>query len=489
MLGFVFAGCVEDPTDESGRKGGSANRITGGPSPFVATLKDGSLADLALLDGVPMPVGEERFIGGRSFEPTIGITASGAIFMVSFGGGAKIRASFDEGATWKQVNPMLPVSDPRTGNPINNPPNSNDPFVYVDRVAGRVFTNDLQALMCSWMNFSDDEGKTWTTNPIGCGHPFGVHDHQSIASGKSRSGQSQWKGRMVYYCVNRVADTSCASSLDGGVTFGPLISVMLGVDVERAGFCGGLSGHVKVDNAGRVFIGKNHCGTPRVAVSEDDGRTWTHVAVAGGLGVRDHDVEVAFDEQDNVYAFWIADNGKPYVAISKDHGKTYSAPLMVAPPGLTATGLPAVAAAGPGKVAFAYIGTNRTGGYGRSGDWSTAKWHGYIGMILNALEPEPITITTRIDSDADPLAVKQCIAGNDDRCNGMGDFIDLTIDPKGRPWAAFVDVCHETCRAENRNETSAGVVGTLREGPSLLAAGGALPPLVPLPIPTSGTKP
>lgn len=491
LVGLAFAGCMGGPAEkDAGGQSGAGGKIQPPLGGRVATLKNGSLADLSLLKGIPLPVGEERYIGARSFEPTIGVTASGTIFMVAFGGGAKIRASSDEGATWKQVNAQLPVVDPRTGNAVNNPPNSNDPFVYVDRVAGRVFTNDLQALVCSWMNFSDDEGKTWTTNPIGCGHPFGVHDHQSIYSGKSRTGGSQWKGRVVYYCVNRIADTSCASSMDGGATFGALTTVFVGVDQEAGRFCGGLSGHVKVDNAGRVFIGKHHCGIPRVAVSEDDGKTWTHKAVAAGLGVRDHDVEIAFDEQDNVYAFWIADNGRPMLAISRDHGKSYSPPMQVGADGVTAAALPAVAAAGPGKVAFAYIGTNRTGGYASTGaSWDTAKWHGYIGLITNALDPEPLILTTRIDSAEDPLAVKQCVAGNDDRCNGMGDFIDITIDGKGRPWAAFVDVCHQACREENRNETSHGVVGTLREGPSLLAAGGPLPPLTPLVLPSSAPKP
>lgn len=490
FLGLAVSGCLEGPPGAAPEEGGGNPGLEMGPDSFVATLKDGSLADLARLGGIVAPVGEERFIGAASFEPTIGITASGAIFMVAFGGGPRVRASVDEGATWRQVSAVLPAADPRSGNPLDNPPSSNDPFVYVDRVAGRVFTSDLQALLCSWMNFSDDEGRTWATNPVGCGHPFGVHDHQSLSSGPSRTGASQWKGRVVYYCVNRVVDTACASSMDGGASFGLLVPAFSGIEGESGEACGGLSGHVKTDHAGRVFLAKSQCGVPAVAISEDDGRTWRTVAVPGGAGVRGHDVEIAVDEADNVYAFWIAADGRPLLSLSRDHGRSFGEPWRVAAPEVTAAALPAVAAAGPGRVAFAYLATNRSGGFSDAGAaWGSAKWHGYLGVITEAVAGDPLILTTRIDSAQDPLAVRECVAGGDDRCNGMGDFIDLTIDPKGRPWAAFVDVCHETCRVRNQNESARGAVGTLREGPSLLASGGALPRLVALPLaPPAGAR-
>jgi hypothetical protein len=339
----------------------------------------------------------------------------------------------------------------------------------VDKATGRVFTSDLQALACSYMNYSDDGGKTWTTNPIGCGSPPGAHDHQSLAVGKARVSTSLWQGRMVYYCINRVGDSSCAVSPTGGLSWGPLIPAMPGVDAEAGRLCGGLTGHVKTDASGRAFLGKNQCGRPTVAYSENDGQSWTMVTVSRSIGVREHDVEIATDDKENVYAFWISDKGDPTMAVSKDHGRSWGPALRVSPPGVTAAALPATIAAGEGRVAFAYIGTEVKGGY-RASDWSQATWHGYLTVMVDALAEKPIALTTIIDSPSDPLAVRQCVAGSDDRCAGMGDFIDLSIDPKGRPWAAFVDVCHSECAKNGRNESanSQGVVGTLGSGPSLL---------------------
>lgn len=469
----MFAGCLTDDDASSkslDRDVRVVSRLATGASTYVATLPDGSLADPSLLLGLPPLKGEQRFIGARTFEPTLGIDSKGAIYMVAFGGGAKIRVSRDQGATWNDTTARLPTGQ-------NNPPNSNDPFVYVDAATDRVFTSDLQALICSWMNYSDDGGRTWTTNPIGCGHPFGVHDHQSIAVGKSRTGASQWKDRVVYYCVNRVGDSSCAASMNGGFTFGPLVPVMLGVDVEAAGFCGGLTGHVKADHAGRAYLGKNQCGRPAVGVTEDDGRTWRVTTVATGVGIRDHDVEIAADAGDHIYAFWIADNGLPHLALSQDHGRTWGKPINVAPPGLTATEFPAIAAGADRKIAFAYIGTDHPKGYATT-NWTGAVWHAYLGVITNALEPTPIVLTTIADSPEDPVAYNQC---GGTRCNGMGDFIDIQIDPQGRPWAALVDVCNTDCLKTHRNDANQGFVGTLTSGPSLVEAPGPLPALPAVP--------
>lgn len=53
----------------------------------------------------------------------------------------------------------------------------------------------------------------------------------------------------------------------------------------------------------------------------------------------------------------------------------------------------------------------------------------------------------------------------------MGDFLDLVIDPDGRPWAAFVDVCNPASCTSNAG-WGAGLVGTLADGPKLRGAAG-----------------
>lgn len=56
------------------------------------------------------------------------------------------------------------------------------------------------------------------------------------------------------------------------------------------------------------------------------------------------------------------------------------------------------------------------------------------------------------------------------RCGGFGDFVDITIDPAGRPWAALAHNGH------GEGIDGEGIVGTLKEGPSLRQPG----PLDPL---------
>ncbi|MBI2079111.1 MAG: hypothetical protein HYT80_12245 [Euryarchaeota archaeon] len=287
----AFAGCLggDAGTKDAGplKQGGKAAKAggVGAVGSFVAVAADGTIVDASLLLGVPSVAGEQRFLGTNTFEPTIGINKEGHLFMVAFGGGAKIYKSTTKGVSWTDTTANL-GTNPQNGRPIYNPPNSNDPFVWVDRETGRVFSSDLQALICSWLNYSDDGGKSWVTNPIGCGHPFGVHDHQSITTGKARATPSAWSNRMVYYCINRVGDSSCAASSTGGLSFGPLVPVMMGVDVERGGFCGGLTGHAKTDNAGRVLWGKNQCGVPMVATPSGSAPTGSRTSPSARTAAR-----------------------------------------------------------------------------------------------------------------------------------------------------------------------------------------------------------
>lgn len=485
---LLFAGCVDDSAsikkqNDAKRAGAKGQPPLPGLPNYTAVRLDGTLVDVSELTGLPTPVGLQLNIPGRSYEPTLGITKKGTIIMsgLAFDGpqgnpASRVWASGDKGATWKEVTPKLP-----TGH--QNPPISFDPFIHVDPITDRIFTNDLEALVCSWMSWSDDEAKSWLTNPMDCGLPPGVHDHQSITTGKPRITPVVGYGAsMMYYCVNRIGDSSCSASNNGGVTFGPLIPVMLGVDVERGGFCGGLHGHVKTDREGRVFLPKSQCGLPHVGVSEDDGKTWTvHKISSVGSRGGDHEVSIASDDANNLYALWIGDTGLPYMSMSKDHGKTWSPAKVVSPPGVTATDKPTIAAAGPGKVAFAYIGTTIENGYKNrrsADDWAGAAWNGYIGVITNALDVNPIVLTTTANPIGEPIAVNQC---GGTRCGGLYDFIDIDIDTEGRPWAALVDVCREDCTKAHkadpktaRHDGNNGFVGTLDVGPSLLKDGGIL---------------
>ncbi|MEA3203663.1 MAG: hypothetical protein QOI63_1342, partial [Thermoplasmata archaeon] len=366
----------------------------------------------------------------------------------------------------------------------------------------------LLPISCSFLSWSDDQGASWTTNPYACGHT-NVNDHQTIVAAKPRLAPLMpLYPNVLYFCSNNVYDTACTTSLDGGLTFGPQRPAYAGAQAPAEGnrctttaqgagncVCGGLSGHVKAGPDGKAYLPKGQCGLASVAVSADDGLTWTPHTIDTRHPMTDHEVAIAVDEANTVYATWPAADGFVYYAYSKDGGASWSQAVNVTAPGVTATAFNAIAAGGPGKLAFAYIGTTVPGGYkgkdggqgGLTGDivgepdppaWANATWNAYIGTITNATSDSPIIQTATANDPADPLARGLC---GGTRCHGMNDFIDLAIDAEGRPWGAFVDVCTAKCVGDPKThwDTAEGLVATLRSGPALRGAAPALPLLAP----------
>ena len=491
LVAVLAAGCVDGDAENGPRgtpMGGNApldataaafHKAPTVEEPFVRAVVAG------FSDPLRYPVGAARYLPVSTFEPTIGSDPDGCLFFTHYRGtgtGTRIFMSCDQAATWEEIGPGLPI-DVAGAQPCF--PNSNDPYVHVDRDTGRVFSSDLHALVSSTLHFTDDHGASWTCNPGGGGTPPGVHDHQTVATGTPRLATTVGYPNVVYYCVNRVADSVCSSSLDGGVGFGPLILVYPGVESPGDGqpptLCGGLHGHVETDHAGRVLLPKGQCGHPEVAVSEDDGLTWSRAIVSSETGIMGHEVRVAADAADNLYAFYIGADGLPYLARSTDHGGSWNEPWMVAPPGVTATSFPAVYAGADGKVAVAYIGITHPDGY--DADPEAMAWDAYITVSEDALADDPLFATVQANQPGDPIARGTC--GNS-RCGGLGDFIDMTIDPEGRPWAAFADMCRAACLEANATENDGGTlgfVGTFLQGPSL-RSDGTLVRLEALPVPT-----
>ncbi|MDX1611974.1 MAG: sialidase family protein, partial [Candidatus Thermoplasmatota archaeon] len=317
-----LVGCIGADGDElTENAADTAQRVADQAIPGNAAVLHRAGGERAPLDvagmlgeGIPLPSGTLRSSGEAAFEPTLGVTSDGTIFLSSFDRGdpgdyVAVRRSTDDGLTWEDVTPSLAGAS-------SYPPTSNDPYVYVDEDTDRVFISDLQALMCSTLAFSDDGGESWTPNPIGCGQPFGVHDHQTVFSAHPRTLETVGYEKVVYYCINRVADSACATSLDGGMTFGPLRPVVFpgvdpGLTTDAQGFCGGLHAHGAAAPDGTVYLPKGHCGIPMVAISQNDGVTWDIVTISEDVPAGGHEVAFATDEAGNAYAFWISDDDLP----------------------------------------------------------------------------------------------------------------------------------------------------------------------------------
>lgn len=398
-------------------------------------------------------------IGHNAAEPTIGVSQKGTVFYTAADfeiDGNDVMRSVDSGRSWQLVTPMI---GPRRAHAITR-----DPYLYVDEDTSRIFNIDL-TLACSYVSSSDDAGGSWITNPLGCGIP--VNDHQTLFSGPPVTSPTVGYPNIVYYCYNQLVSSSCTKSLDGGLTFTATgAPAFTGVDPHRpeAGFCGGLSGHGRVGPDGTVYLPKGWCGIPWVAISHDEGRTWTRVRVAK-KGSADPHNSIAVDRKGNVYYLWIADDLLPYLSISRNEGRTWSKPVMVAAPGVVEASLPTIDAAGPGKIAIAYMGTENVKGRLGNRDHTYSTWNGYLAVAGNALTSDPLIYTATVNDRHDPLIRGSC---GPDRCGNVWDFIDVEIGPRGETYGSFVDACIGRCgRTGPPNEGAEGLIARIRGGPRL----------------------
>jgi hypothetical protein len=202
---------------------------------------------------------------------------------------------------------------------------------------------------------------------------------------------------------------------------------------------------------GTVYVPKRFAGEPEVAVSHDEGLSWQRVQVAQN-GSGGETPRMALDDRGNVFYTWVSAWHLPFLAYSRDDGRTWSAPIALAPPGLREADIPRVAALGNGRVAVAYMGSTDAPGSApyyaycdgllsecTDGRYAGVTWNGYMTLLPNAFASPPKLETATVDPPSAPLFVGGCSA--DGACKADLDFIDVKFGPGGDPFAAFVDDC------------------------------------------------
>lgn len=408
-------------------------------------------------DGEPLTF-QTVDVGRESAEPTIGVDKDGVAFYASGAfdgpGGAlartEIKRSTDGGKAWEDVTPKVADHAKHVA--------TLDPYVYVEEDSGRVFDLDLSAAD-KLLSYSDDKGETWQTT-----QPFdptnAVNDHQTIFAGPAPEGfplptLDPAFEEIVYYCFNKVIEAVCSRSLDGGATWSRTgAPAFPGFDPGAGGLCGGLHGHIATDNAGRLFLPKGHCGKPWIGISEDAGTTWEQVLVAD-MGFPEQQSSVDADAQDNLYYVWYDDVQQlPYLATSTDHGRTWSTPRMIAPPGVTEVQWPTVAAGDAGRITIGFPCSRAEGELAKS---ITRPWDYCVVMSTNVLDDDPTFISNTANPTGDPVHRGECPG----RCGNMYDFLDIIVAPAeagGQVWAAYTDTC--TGRAYVEGPGPDGETGT-----------------------------
>jgi hypothetical protein len=385
----------------------------------------------------------------KAGEPNVGIAKDGTIYSTVMGG---VVRSTNKGKTWTDVTPPGHVT-------------TLDPFLYVDKSTSRVYKSDL-AGTCQLMSYSDNRGDSWTTLPAACN----LSDHQSIAAGPPVTSPTVGYPNVVYNCSQTVGyngysfASGCDRSLDGGQTFVPTGTFAFSDPAPNTpasdsgdsgipGHCLGDVGAIQVGSDGALYVPRGWCSQPWLAVSHDEGLTWTRTQVAKngmnttlscgfgfvapGSGQSDYQATVVADKAGHVFFFWVALDRLPYLAVSSDGGKTFGPPQRVSPPRVREAWGPAIDIDAQGRLGLAYMGSTNSPGKPWTGSYREVSFTGYLARIDNPTAARPKVVTAAVTPADAPLAFGACGPG---RCNdGILDFIDVALAPDGSVWGSFVD--------------------------------------------------
>jgi hypothetical protein len=376
------------------------------------------------------------------------------------------RVAFDDASC-----PQTPASTWTNVSPVTAQ-QSFDPILFTDHQTNRTFVHHL--LLNPLTNptaFTDDDGATWLPSQ-GAGPGSGV-DHQTLGGGPFHapvpSGLPPY-GHSVYYCAQDIAFANCALSVDGGVTFGPAVPIYT---LEQ---CAGLHGHVKVGPDGTAYVPNASCvglinpNENGIAVSEDNGVTWTVRTLPGSVGAGGSDPSVAVDDGGRLYMGFVNNDDNPAVAVSDDHGRTwqnvYDVGHMV---GVRSATFPAMVAGGPGRAAMAFYGTTAEGdanGFGSHGEWYLFVAHTYDGgeswVTVNATPNDPLQ------------RGGIHLGGGGSVHRNLLDFFDADLDAQGRMVVGYADGCVGTCAqagpgARGNSYTAFGRIARQTSGRRLFA--------------------
>lgn len=429
--------------------------------------------------------------GFRTSEISMVITKKGTIlFQPAFpqsGHPIGVIRSVDQGATWEFI-------DPKTDPPRIS---SVDMTLWTDQRSGRVYwSNDLELPPGKVgppprVDLSDDDGKTWfSSSPLPNFHYIATQ----IVNGPpvDRLGDlSPGSPDPVYVCtagsiscpVFNFCGKHCAKSSDNGLSFGLSSAVPFPPECPFPGFeptgAFGLNGVVARD--GTVYQPLTPCERPYIAISGDEGNSWQLVLVADTETIGWGELGLGLDDEGNLYATWTdAADHLLYLAISRDRGRHWSKPLMIATPGVNEAAEPQLVAGARGQVAVAYYGS-RNAPIPSPPDCITASvtfpnlsgngviytilleapsvtcrgfekqtWNTYVTETWNALDRRPLFWSATLNAPDKPTwygatpssrRVREGFAAGHSSGLGAMDYFAMTMARDKTAWVGFVQEC------------------------------------------------
>jgi hypothetical protein len=304
------------------------------------------------------------------------------------------------------------------------------PWLRVDTATSRLWYATPAAPCGATVSWSDDDGKTWSTNPnIGCPAQGGV----ALTEGPAPAGTDRPTGypHVVYYCANAQDGENsvlvCHKSLDGGRSWQSTGGSPDPVPTQE----GCSPGELRTTRAGEagpdgvLYFPTYSCDNRSlgIAISKDQGRTWSrHKAL--DAEIQDiYPPALAIDADGNLYVAWKGAGGLPYLTVSTDRGQTWSRPVMIAPPGVNGMRRLGIVARQTGHILVSYLASTDGG----------ASYDAYMTESRNAADRQPTFWSASVNKPATSVL-------NEGAAETYAERIQLLrghIAGDGTPWAAF----------------------------------------------------
>lgn len=437
LMTAAVAGCLDSDADSDEAANRAANPIRRVVEP-VGQAASGATSVLF----APVDIIDVDHAGG---EPVILVDLDGNIIISSHPGYTHVRGvdtdlvtastgqvfvwrSEDGGETWDFI--ASPVGGADSG-PRNSATSVSDPDLTMTP-GGRIILTTLQSLVSIPVEISDDNGKTWSGQPL---HgPPGVDRNWVAACNDQDVYQVYTSFGHAPLTLSPTGTFGTGSrwfahSTDGGETW---------LDQHATNAPGNIICDQVTEGGKYLYAGSG----ATLAVSEDKGRTFTRAdtTMIGDIRGGSSMARPAVDGVGNVYTVGLNNGTTPnatlYYTVSQDHGKTFSRYVEIPTQGIINGShvWPWIIAQDEGHLAIVLYGASS---YGAPTEFTTdVTWDVYSIIIPNALDAEPeahIVKATNLPIHRGAVCVGTVCQADPEQSGDrrLGDFFTATFDQNG----------------------------------------------------------